>query len=249
MSEVTAIIPAYNAERYIEKTITSVLQQTIECKMIVVNDASTDKTRDIVKEYQKKYPHIITFVDNEKNEGVCAARNQAVQMADTEYVAYLDADDWWSEEKLEFQLKKIKETDAALCYSGRELMNGDGSSTGKVVCAPERVTYQNLLKGNVVPCSSVLVKRDIALKYPMVHDELHEDYIMWLSMLRDGYKFVGINKPFLKSRLGDEGKSRNKWKSAIMTYKVYRYMDIPVYKAIGYFVSYALNGIKKYRGN
>lgn len=249
MSEVTAIIPAYNAERYIGKAISSVLQQTIECKMIIINDASTDRTRDIVKEYQQRYPQIITFIDKDKNEGVCAARNQAVQIADTEYIAYLDADDWWSEEKIERQLRKIKDSLATICYSGRELMKDDGSTTGKIVHVPEGVSYESLLQGNVIPCSSVVLKRDTAIKYPMVHDELHEDYIMWLSMLRDNYKAVGIDEPFLKSRIGNDGKSRNKLKSAMMTYKVYRYLQIPVYKAIGYFVSYALNGIKKYRGH
>lgn len=248
MSEVTAIIPAYNAEKYIEKAITSVLEQTVECKMIIVNDASKDGTSDVAKKYQQKYPNLITFVDKEKNEGVCAARNQAVQMADTEYIAYLDADDWWAEKKVEYQLRKIKESSASLCYSGRELMNGDGASTGKIVHVPECVTYKSLLNGNVIPCSSVLIRRADALKYPMIHDELHEDYIMWLSMLRDGCEAVGIDEPFLKSRLGDEGKSRNKLKSAMMTYKVYRYMGIPVYKAVACFISYALNGIKKYRG-
>lgn len=247
MVEVTAIVPAYNAERYIEKAIISVLQQTIECKMIVVNDASTDKTKDIVKEYQKKYPHIITFVDNEKNEGVCAARNLAVQMADTEYVAYLDADDWWAEDKIELQLKRIKETQVHACFSGRELMNEDGSASNRVVNVPEHVDYKMLLRGNAIPCSSVLIRRDIALKYPMVHDELHEDYIVWLSILKDGYEFVGINQPLLKSRLGENGKSRNKCKSAMMTYKVYRYMGIPIHKAIYYFIYYVYNGVCKYK--
>lgn len=247
--EVTAIIPAYNAEKYIEQAILSVLKQTEKCKIIIINDASKDKTAAIVERYQKEYPSQITFVNKSKNEGVCAARNQGVQMADTEYIAYLDADDWWSSKKTEVQLQKIKEADAALCYSGRELMNEDGTTTGKVVEVPETVDYKKLLRGNVVPCSSTLIKRDVALKYPMSHDELHEDYIMWLSMLRDGYQFVGIDEPFLKSRLGEGGKSRNKGKSAIMTYKVYRYMRIPVFRAIGYFVSYALNGVKKYRGS
>ena len=249
MVEVTAIIPAYNAEKYIEKAIISVLQQTVECRMIIINDASTDRTGDIVKEYQVRYPHIITFVDKEKNEGVCAARNQAVQMADTEYIAYLDADDWWSTDKIENQLIKIKDLGASGCYSGRELMNDDGTSTGKIVHVSENTSYKALLKGNMIPCSSVLLKRECALEYPMVHDELHEDYIMWLSMLRDGHSFVGIDVPFLKSRLGDDGKSRNKLKSAIMTYRVYRYMGVPICKAICYFISYTVNGIKKYKGN
>ena len=127
-------------------------------------------------------------------------------------------------------------------------MHADGISTTKIVQVPETVTYHGLLKGNVIPCSSVLMRREDALQYPMTHDELHEDYIVWLSMLRDGKTFAGVNEPLLKSRLGETGKSRKKGKSARMTYGVYRYMGIPVWKAFYYFCCYAAAGCKKYAG-
>lgn len=244
--EVTVITPAYNAGKYIEKTIQSVLDQSVLCQMIIVNDASTDETYSIAKKYQEMYPEKILVIDKKTNEGVSAARNEAIKRANSEYVAFLDADDWWRSDKVELQLRKLEETDADACYSGRELMTEDGTSTGSVIQIPESIDYETLLKGNVIPCSSVVMKRDVALQYPMMHDELHEDYIVWLSMLRDKKRFVGIDEPLLKSRLGKGGKSRNKWKSAKMTYQVYRYMGIPVYKAIYYFVCYAFNGVKKY---
>lgn len=163
-------------------------------------------------------------------------------------MAILDADDWWQEDKTERQLKRLAETKADACYAGRELMHADGTSTTKIVQVPETVTYHGLLKGNVIPCSSVLMRREDALQYPMTHDELHEDYIVWLSMLRDGKTFAGVNEPLLKSRLGETGKSRKKGKSARMTYGVYRYMGIPVWKAVYYFCCYAAAGCKKYAG-
>lgn len=244
--EVTAIIPAYNAELYIEKTIASVLEQTVECKMIVVDDASTDRTYAIVQQYQELYPEKMQIIHKSINQGVSAARNDAIIKADTEYIAFLDADDWWDEDKIRLQLELIKKNDAVACYSGRELMDAGGDTSGKIVSVPEAITYKELLKGNVIPCSSVLMRRDVALQYPMEHDNLHEDYIMWLSMLRDGKKFIGVNKPLLKSRLGESGKSRNKWKSAKMTLGVYLYFGIPLYKVIYYFCCYTYNGIKKY---
>jgi teichuronic acid biosynthesis glycosyltransferase TuaG len=163
-------------------------------------------------------------------------------------VAYLDADDWWRADKIERQLVKLQETGADVCYSGRELMRADGESTGRIIKASEHVTYRQLLKNNVIPCSSVLLKRSEALAYPMTHDELHEDYIVWLQMLRDGKRFVGIDEPLLKSRMAENGKSRDKLRSAKMTYGVYRYLGIPRWKAWYYFCCYAVSGIKKYKG-
>lgn len=244
--EVTAITPAYNADAYIEQTIKSVLQQTVPCKIIIVDDASKDNTKGIVTKYIKQNPQRVYCIENDRNYGVAFSRNAAVKMAETPYIAFLDADDWWSKEKIELQLKMIKETNANVCYSGRELMQESGISSGKYIQAPEKVNYQKLLRGNVISCSSVLMRKEDALQYPMVHDELHEDYIVWLSMLRDGKKFVGINQPLLKSRLGAGGKSRNKIKSAKMTYGVYRFMKIPIWKAFYYFGCYAWSGFLKY---
>lgn len=247
--EVTAIMPAYNAARYMDKAIESVLAQTVSCKVLIINDASTDDTLGIAQRYASRYPEQIEVIDNEQNKGVAASRNCAVAQATTEYIAFLDADDWWSTDKLELQLAQLKAAGADACYSGRELMTAAGESTGKVVHVPEQTDYRQLLKGNVIPCSSVLMKREAAREYPMEHDELHEDYIVWLSMLRDGKRFVGIDQPLLKSRLGEDGKSRNKWKSAKMTYGVYRHMGIPMWKAVYYFVCYALAGVAKYAGH
>lgn len=247
-TEITAIIPAYNAARYLEKAVQSVLCQTVPCQIIIVDDASKDETYEVAERYASLYPEQVSAVKNEINSGVAVSRNMAVGLAKTEYIAFLDADDWWETDKLELQLAAIRQSGADACYSGRELMRADGSSTGKILRIPETISYQKLLKGNVISCSSVVMRRQDALWYPMEHDELHEDYILWLSMLRDGKSFVGVNEPLLKSRLGEEGKSRDKRKSARMTYGVYRHMGIPTWKALYYFCCYAWNGVRKYAG-
>lgn len=140
----------------------------------------------------------------------------------------------------------MKRTDANACYSGRELMNPDGSSSERVIQVPEQINYRKPLKGNVIPCSSVLLRREDALAYPMGHDELHEDYIMWLSILKKYGKVYGINEPLLVSRLSEGGKSRNKFKSAKMQYGVYRHLGFGKAKSLFYFVQYAVNGVLKY---
>ena len=80
----------------------------------------------------------------------------------------------------------------------------------------------------------------------MEHDDSHEDYITWLKVLRKYGCAVGIDKPYLKYRLSEGGKSRNKLKSAVMTYNVYRYAGYGRIKSCIFFCSYALHGIWKY---
>lgn len=102
-------------------------------------------------------------------------------------------------------------------------MKADGSSTGRTIPVKEKITYRELLKHNSINCSSVILRRDVAREFPMEHDDSHEDYITWLKILRKYGCAAGINKPYLKYRLSEGGKSRNKLKSAAMTYNVYRY--------------------------
>jgi len=126
-------------------------------------------------------------------------------------------------------------------------MQPDGTSTGKYIPVKENITYGELLKHNCINCSSVLVRRDVISQYPMEHDDSHEDYITWLKILQKYRSAVGINEPLLKYRLSEGGKSRNKWKSAVMTYRVYRYMGFGTLKSLVLFVSYAFHGVWKYR--
>lgn len=125
-------------------------------------------------------------------------------------------------------------------------MRPDGSASGKTVEVPEQTDYNMLLRTNHIPCSSVLLKTEVAREFPMCHDELHEDYIMWLQITRKYGAASGINEPLLKSRLSEGGKSRNKWKSAKMQYGVYRYMGISPAAAFFYMGCYMVNGIRKY---
>ena len=81
----------------------------------------------------------------------------------------------------------------------------------------------------------------------MEHEDSHEDYITWLKILKKYGRACGVNEPLLKYRLSTTGKSGSKWKSAGMTWKVYRYMGFGLIKSFFCFCSYAIHGVWKYR--
>lgn len=264
---ITVIIPVYNCENFIEDALRSVLCQTTEeaLEILVIDDCSTDHTRQKVQQFISRYEEgelaeislpvtagteqrrEIRFLHNNENLGVAETRNTGIRNARGEYLAFLDGDDWWAEEKLEKQMTLLHKKQAILVYTGRELMRPNGTSSGKTIRVPQTVDYQSLLHTNAIPCSSVLMRTDVAREFYMCHDELHEDYILWLQVLKKYGTAYGIDEPLLKSRLSAGGKSRNKWKSAKMHYGVYRYLGIPVWRAVWLFLCYAVNGIKKYR--
>ncbi len=241
---VSVIIPAYKCANFIQKALDSVLIQDVPMEILVINDRSPDKLDEVMEAY-RKYPQI-RYLKNEKNMGVAKTRNKGVRLARGEYIAFLDADDYWAEGKLKKQLELLREKDAVLCSTARELMNPDGTLTGYIIPVKTEFTFRDLRFQNQINCSSVLIKREVALEFPMHHDDSHEDYLMWMEVLEKYGKGCAINEPLLKYRITDTGKSGNKWNSAKMTYRTYRYMGFGFFRSAFYFLNYAFHGTRKY---
>lgn len=246
MSEplISVVIPAYNCAGAIGRAIDSALAQKVALEILVLDDGSSDGLEAVMAGYEGN--EAVRFAKNEKNLGAAATRNRGVTLARGKYVAFLDADDYWTEDKLVRQLALIEQTGCVLCCTARELMTPEGELTGKVIPVKEKISYRELLKHNSINCSSVLILTDVAREFPMHHDDSHEDYIMWLEVLRKYETACGINEPMLKYRLSNSGKSGNKLHSAKMTFMVYRYMGFGVVKSMVCFCSYAFHGVKKY---
>ena len=242
---ISVIIPVYNGANTISYALDSVLIQEGVKEILVIDDCSTDSTQQVVKEYSKKHS-LIQYVKNAVNSGAAVSRNHGVAAASGEYVAFLDADDYWTEGKLTAQLALMQETNAVLSSTARELIKADGTPTGHIIPISSRITYKDLLKHNSLSCSAVLAKREVLLEFPMEHEDSHEDYIAWLKIVKKYGYAVGLNEPFLKYRQSVTSKSGSKFKSAGMTFKVYRYLGLSLPKSILCFISYTWQGIKKY---
>lgn len=241
---VSVVMPAYNSEKYIGQAISSVLQQSVPLELIIVEDGGTDHTKEAVEKYLSD--DRVIYVRNEQNMGVAGSRNRGIEMARGKYIAFLDSDDYWTADKLEKQLALMEGKKAVLSSTGRELMDEEGVLSGRILEIPEEITYDTLLRGNVMNTSGTMVLTSVAREFPMVQDHLHEDYIMWLSILKKYHVAYGLNEPMLKYRLMNGSKSGNKLKSAKMTFGVYRYMGLDIMKSIYYFIQYAFHGILKY---
>lgn len=241
---ISVIMPAFRCAGTIAQAIDSVLMQNVPLELIVINDCSPDDLDEAMAPYRNNPS--VCYLKNDTNLGAAETRNRGVAVARGDYVAFLDADDCWAEDKLKKQLHAMAESGAALCATARELMRVDGTFTGRIIPVKERITYRELLKHNAINCSSVLIRTEVAREFPMHHEDSHEDYIMWLEVLRK-YGFAqGINEPLLKYRLSDTGKSGSKLKSAWMTFKVYRYMGFGWFMSVLLFVRYAFHGVRKY---
>lgn len=241
---VSIIIPSYNAARFIENAIMSALTQKVEKEIIVVDDCSTDNTKDVLEKFFLCDEVRIVF--NKRNLGVAESRNIGINLAKGKYIAFLDADDIWINNKLEKQIALLESKQGVLCCTGRDLFSESGKLLHKYIGVSKEISYKDLLKHNSIACSSVVLLKDVAKEFMMCHDELHEDYIMWLRILRKYNIVYGIDEPLLKYRLSKSGKSRNKIKSIYMTYGVYRYLGIGILNSVFYLLNHLYRAIKKY---
>ncbi len=241
---ISVIMPAYNCARMIGTAIDSALAQDVPLEIIVINDCSPDDL-DTAMEVYRDQP-AVRYVKNEQNLGASGSRNKGVLLAQGEYVAFLDSDDYWVEGKLKKQLAALEQSNTVLCCTARELLTPEGERTNRVLPVKETITYRELLKHNSITCSSVLLRTEVAKEFPMHHEDSHEDYIMWLEILQKYGSACGVNEPLVRYRLSNTGKSGSKLHSARMTFKVYRYMGFGMGKSIGCFCSYAFHGVKKY---
>lgn len=218
---VSVIMPAYNAERTIAEAIESVLNQTYsDFELIVINDCSTDATKEIVEKYVASDSRV-KLVNNTVNLGVSTSRNTGISNAKGEYIAFLDSDDMWRKDKLEKQLDVMVSNKAILSYTASAFIDSSGKPFNYVMEAEKKTTLRTLLKKNLISCSSAMIRSDVMKTIKMPNDKMHEDYYVWITVLRK-YKYAfGVNEPLLIYRLTSNSKSSNRIKSAKMIYNTY----------------------------
>jgi len=215
-------MPAYNAEKTIGASISSVLDQTFsDWELIVIDDASKDRTAEIVQQLADGDRRVILLA-NEKNGGISFSRNRGIDRATGEWLAFLDSDDLWRGDKLEKQLRFIGESGAVIAYTGTAYISNDGVISDYVLRAERAFTYKELLRRNLMSCSSVMVRRDVMVLFPDGR-EIHEDYVVWLSLLRTVGCAYGLDEPLLIYRMTEGSKSSRRIASAQMTYHAYRH--------------------------
>lgn len=244
---ISIIVPVYNAEKFLDQTISTVLDQTYKnWELILVNDKSTDSSVEIINKYIEMNKNI-KLIQNVKNSGAAVSRNNGIEVASGKYIAFLDADDLWEKDKLEQQINVLKKnSEVGMVFTGSSFIDEQNINYNFILKIPEKIKYKELLKQNVISCSSVLIKKEYAQRYKMPKGYIHEDFYTWLNLLKDNVEVVGINKPLLKYRISHKSKSGNKFKAAKMNYNVYKLMKLNIFKRIYYMIIYSYRGIKKY---
>ena len=243
--KVSIIVPMYNAEKFIGKTIESVLSQTYEnWEMLIMNDVSTDNSLAVVSEFVKKDKRI-KIVNTEKNVGVVKGRNFLIELASGKYIAFLDSDDYWHSEKLEKQIKFMKGKNASISCTEYTRVRENGEKINEVIIKPE-ISYTDMLKNNYLGCLTVMYDVEKIGKRYFKELEKNEDYVLWLEIVKDVKTIYGLKENLAYYRVLDNSRSSNKVKTAKVRWEIYRKIEkLPLLKSIYYFMHYAVRAVLK----
>ena len=246
MPKISVIIPVYNAEKYLNKTLESILKQSLkDIEVICVDDGSTDNSKDIVEQYVKKDSRI-HLLQNYKPLGIPAIpRNIGIQQAKGRFIAFLDSDDIWFPTKLEQQVRLFNHKKTAIVFSNYEKMNEEGLRAGRIIKAPDTASYECLLKGNVI--GNLTGIYDVAKVGKVLFRPIHhEDYALWLSILKKG--FIARNTNTVTALYRVRKASVSSRKLAVLSWQWNIYMNVEkigIIKSAYYYINYACRALHK----
>lgn len=184
MATISVIIPTYNAERTILETIESVQQQTFcDFELIVINDGSTDRTLELLATVQDPRLKVFSY----ENGGLPVARNRGIARSTGEFIAFLDADDLWTPDKLELQLAALQQhSNAGVVYSWTLFMDEKGESfyADEPIHFEGNVLTQLLMKNFIASGSNAMVRRQAIESVGEFDPTLKscEDWDYWLRL-------------------------------------------------------------------
>ncbi|MFH4553877.1 glycosyltransferase family 2 protein [Vibrio alginolyticus] len=244
-SLVSIIMPSYNSDGTILESIQSVLSQTYKnWELIIVDDRSTDNTWQVIQTYADKYDNIRVY-QNKENLGAGASRNFAIKKARGRFIAFLDSDDLWTEDKLSEQIAFMLENDYPLTYTHYSRFTSEEELS--VVTAPEYTTYKKLMYSNVIGCLTAVYDAQALGKRYMPLIRKRQDMGLWLDILKDTPKAYCLPKPLAKYRM-DSGMTANKFSVLSYQWKFYRdVVGLSLPRSLFTFSVYAVKGTMKHR--
>ena len=244
---VSVIVPCFNAEKYIDQTIQSVIAQSyVNWELILVDDCSTDQTLKKIQKYSEEDNRIRVFTTDFQSGSPSNPRNIGLSVAKGELVAFLDADDIWLTNKLQEQVLFLQTNGYEFIYSDYEKIAENGERKNRVLRMKTSVSYSIMLGCCEIPCLTVLLKRNL-LNHRLFKEIGKEDYLLWLEILRSGVSAYNTCKVHALYRERSSSRSANKFLMLYQQWVILRdFEKIPILKSLYFFIIYSIKGLKKF---
>lgn len=206
----------YNQESYISKTLDSILSQNHDYsyEIVIGDDCSTDNTRKIISDYEKKYPEVIKPLYNSENLGIIKNYFNVLLHCSGKYIMECAGDDFWLPEKVNTQILYMENNpEVGMCYGNARIMDSESEVYTKDSIGNDRCNFNQLMLGNCVPALTVCFRNELLKNYikdvsPIDRGWMMEDIPMWLWFAKNSY-ISYIKKNFGVYRVFDNSASHS----------------------------------------
>ena len=243
---VSIVVPVYNAEKFLDDTIQTVMNQTYyNLELILVNDCSTDNSVKVINKYKDKR---IILINNNVNSKAAISRNNGIKKASGKYICFLDADDKWEKNKLEAQVRFMKETDCAFSFTSYEFADEKGMPNGRKVIVPEKINYKQALKNTTIWTSTVMFNMEKLTKDDIYMPNVArgQDTATWWKVLKKIDYAYGMKEVLSYYRRSEGSLSSNKFVALKRTWNLYRNVEhLGLLYSFHCFFWYCINAIKR----
>jgi teichuronic acid biosynthesis glycosyltransferase TuaG len=250
MSNLVSIItPSFNSSEYIEQAAAAVFAQTFQnWEWLITDDCSQDASWSAICKLCAEDSRI-KAVRNDTNFGAAFSRNRSLDRANGDYVAFLDADDYWKPDKLEKQVAFMQETGVVFSFTAYEIVDADGLVRGRVVdgAFDGSVGYEDMLcKRATMGCSTVMLSRAAVGPDRMPNLRTGQDYAFWLTLLKKIGAARCLPVVLTSYRITPGSISRNKFSKAKRQWQIYRACEkLGLGKSLWCFANYAYRAVAR----
>ena len=247
--KITVIMPYFRKKVFFKKSINSVLSQTFKSyEVIIIFDDNNLEELDYIKNIIKRKKKIRLII-NKNNVGAGYSRNVGIDNSKSAYIAFLDCDDVWHKNKLKFQYEFMIKNNYKLTHTSYYVVDKNEKILQKNIIKKNIIDYQYLIKSCDIGLSSVMIDKRILKSERFPNLKTKEDYVLWLKLLKRGYKFFGLNKLLLSWRFSENSLSSSNIQKFFDAFRVYcYYQKNNIFISMIYTIRLSINAfLKNYR--
>ena len=243
---VSVILTNYNNEKYLAKAINSVITQTyINWELIIIDDSSSDNSLNIINKFKKE--NNITILILKKNKGVSFCRNLGMRLSKGKYVAFLDSDDFWTNNKLDGQIKFMSIKGYQFSFSDYFSFKDEDYEKTKQTSITRKFCFDSFIRNTSINTSTMILERKIIanIKFPKL--KLLEDYIFKCKILKKGHFAYKFDKVTAAYRIQRKTRSSNLLKNFFyLLYYNHSINRLSILKNLFSVMNVFFNSLKKY---
>ena len=243
--DIDIIIPNYNKAKYLNQCLDSILSQTYKnWKIYLVDDNSHDDSAKIFKKYENI--DNINFFLLKENKGPAFCRNYAIDKSSSEFIAFMDSDDFWPKDKLKKQINEMLKNDYNFTFTDYNFFLNDNEEKIKTVKMPLFLDYKNFILKSSMSTSSIIISRN-SLGNVRFKNVDQEDYLFKCDLLKKGETAFNSKDTFVYYRINKNNRSANKLKNLVSLWKINK-----IHNQLNFFTNLkslffiSINSLKKY---